>query len=201
MSLLTALGFGLLIGAQHAFEPDHLAAVGTMLPGEASPRQSAARGAWWGLGHGAAIAAVGVPMILLGVQVPESLASAAEFVVGLMLIALGARALWNARRAHDLMQQGRSVRSLPIGLVHGLAGSGAAIILATANASTAAASIAFLSLFVVGSTAAMAAVAALLTLPLRRAATTERRTSWLLAVSGVLSVLVGVLWSAPHLVG
>ena len=84
--LFTALGFGLLIGAQHAFEPDHLAAVGTMLPDESSPRRAAARGAWWGLGHGAAIAAIGLPLIFLGMQVPEHLEAVAEFVVALMLV-------------------------------------------------------------------------------------------------------------------
>lgn len=198
---LTALTLGLLIGAQHAFEPDHLAAVGTMLPGETSPMKSALRGGWWGLGHGLAIAAVGIPLILLGLEVPEHIESIAEFVVGVMLIGLGVRALRNARRAlRPDAQPHHHHNSLPIGLVHGLAGSGAAVVLATADAPTPAISMLFLAVFILGSTLSMAGTAALISLPIARAATNERRTSWLLTTSGLLSVGVGLMWGAPHVI-
>lgn len=199
--LFSALALGLVIGAQHAFEPDHVAAVSTMLPGETSLRSASLRGAWWGLGHGAAIAAIGVPLVILGIRVPESFESAAEFVVALMLIGLGARAIWSAWHRDALVEsvaRNPAVRSGSVGLIHGLAGSGAAVVLATADAPSRSVAIGFLLLFVVGSTLSMAAAAALVSVPVRRVASKAERISWVLAASGVVSVIVGLIWAGPH---
>ncbi len=204
MSLLTALGFGLLIGAQHAFEPDHLAAVGTMLPEESSRRRAASRGAWWGLGHGLAIAAIGLPLILLGLRVPEHIEALAELVVAAMLIGLGVHAFWRARHVHNQTQTtARPVAktTLPIGLIHGLAGSGAAVVLATTQSPSQGAALVFLVVFVLGSTLSMTAVAGFLSLPLKRLTAQRSRMPWLLSVSGVLSVVVGLIWAGPHIAG
>jgi len=199
-SLLTALGLGLLIGAQHAFEPDQLAAIGTMLPDESSVRRAAARGAWWGLGHGAAIAAIGLPLVLLGLQVPENLEAAAEVVVAGMLIGLSVHAFWRARRAREREPMTRPVAktSLPIGLIHGLAGSGAAVVLATSQSTSQRAALIFLVVFVLGSTLSMTAAAGVLSVPLGRLAGERSRLPWLLGASGALSVAVGLIWGGPH---
>lgn len=201
MTVITALGLGLLIGAKHAFEPDHLAAVGTMLPDASSARRAAARGAWWGLGHGGAIAAIGLPLVLLDLRVPEHLEALAEVVVAVMLVWLGARAWWrsgSARRAGD-PHAPAARRPLSIGLVHGLAGSGAAVVLATAGAPSQASASAFLLLFVVGSTLSMTAVAGALAAPLGGLG--ADRTPWLLRACGALSIGVGLWWGAPHAAG
>lgn len=203
-SLLTALGLGLFIGAQHAFEPDHLAAIGTMLPDESSVSRAAARGAWWGLGHGAAIASIGLPLILLGLRVPEALEAAAEVVVAGMLISLGVHAFWRARQAREREQtKTRPVAktTLPIGLIHGLAGSGAAVVLATAQSPSQGAALIFLIVFVLGSTLSMTAVTGFLSLPLGRLAGERSRLPWLLGASGVLSVAIGLIWGGPHVAG
>ena len=44
-------GFGSLLGIRHALEPDHLAAVSTLMTGERSSAKAAWLGACWGLGH------------------------------------------------------------------------------------------------------------------------------------------------------
>ncbi len=200
-SLFSALALGLVIGAQHAFEPDHVAAVATMLPGESSLRRAALRGAWWGLGHGTAIALIGVPLVLFGIRVPASLEGAAEFLVALMLVALGARAIWSAwhrDKVVDSVAKNPALRSTSVGLIHGLAGSGAAVVLATADAPSRLVAIVFLLVFTLGSTLSMAAAAAIVSVPVRKVSSSQERVSWVLAASGLVSVLVGLIWAGPH---
>ena len=50
---------GLALGLRHTLEPDHLAAVGTFVSRTRRPAQAAAVGALWGVGHAAAIIALG----------------------------------------------------------------------------------------------------------------------------------------------
>jgi hypothetical protein len=202
--MISALALGLVIGAQHAFEPDHLAAVGTMLPEESTLRRAAARGALWGLGHGSAIAVVGLPLIMLGLRVPEHLEAAAEMLVALMLIVLGLHALWRAariRREEDIALGSPVRTTLPVGLIHGLAGSGAAVLLATAQAVSETAALGFLLVFVIGSTLGMTVVAGFFSVSLGRLGHRPSLRPWIFATSGLLSVAVGVLWASPHVVG
>lgn len=202
MTFWTVLGLGLGVGAQHALEPDHLAAVGTMLPEEPSWRRSAWRGGWWGLGHGLAIAAAGAPLIYLDARVPEALESWAELAVAFMLLGLGVRALWRAWRRHEPHTQHRhTAHAAPVGLLHGLAGSGAAVVLATSQAPSTSAALLFLGLFILGSTVSMASTAALVSLPLQRLGQRRALRPWLLGASGLLSILIGLFWGAPHLLG
>ena len=69
---LWALGLGMLVGVRHAFEPDHLAAVGTLVSDARSPLRAAWLGAAWGLGHTAALALVAGVLALLGATLPAS---------------------------------------------------------------------------------------------------------------------------------
>ena len=51
LELMTSSGLGSLLGMRHALEPDHLAAVSTLVTGERSSYKAALLGACWGLGH------------------------------------------------------------------------------------------------------------------------------------------------------
>lgn len=173
-----------------------------MLPEEHSVRRAAARGAWWGLGHGVAIAAVGLPLIVLGLHVPERLEALAELVVAGMLIGLGVHALWRTRQARaQITTQPVASTTISIGLIHGLAGSGAAVVLATTQSTSRVAALIFLVVFVLGSTLSMMAAAGLLSLPLGRLTRQRSRMLWLLSASGVLSIVVGLVWGGPHIAG
>ena len=206
LSILTALFLGLLIGAQHAFEPDHLAAVGTIISRESKPKSAAIKGAWWGLGHGAAIALIGLPLILLGLELPASLESLGEFMVAIMLVGLGVRAIWRAHRWTTSSEEKPARRkidsTLPIGLVHGMAGSGAAIVLATTRAPSASIAMLFLVIFVLGSTLGMTLTTLALSLPI---SWFEERTEHALRVvtgfTGLVPFCVGLVWGAPTLLG
>ena len=51
LELMTSSGLGSLLGMRHALEPDHLAAVSTLVTGERSTWKAAFLGMCWGLGH------------------------------------------------------------------------------------------------------------------------------------------------------
>ena len=70
----------LVLGLRHASDPDHLAAVTTMLAsGKDRAARSAARlGFVWGMGHATSLFAFGVPIVLYRAYLPESVQRDAE---------------------------------------------------------------------------------------------------------------------------
>src|SRR5260221_859517 len=96
--LMTSSGLGSLLGMRHALEPDHLAAVSTLVTGERSSYKAALLGACWGLGHTLSLVAVGTGLVLLRAEMPARLADLFEFCVALMLVGLGLRAIYLAAR-------------------------------------------------------------------------------------------------------
>ena len=142
-----------------------------------------------------------MPLILLGLRVPDSLEALAEVVVAGMLVGLGGYAIKRAREFGELGQQVRlsvTRSTLPVGLIHGFAGSGAAVVLATTQSDTPQAALVFLGVFVVGSTLSMTAAAGVLSIPLGKMGDRPSRMGGLLGVSGVLSIAVGLYWGGPH---
>lgn len=93
-SALPLLGLGFVLGLKHATEADHLVAVSTIVSEHRSVWRSAAVGALWGLGHTAALLVAGALLIALRVPVPESVATALELAVALMIVLLGTRILY-----------------------------------------------------------------------------------------------------------
>ena len=67
-SFLVAMLVALALGLRHASDPDHLVAVTSLVAADRGDVRGAARlGAWWGVGHAAALLALGIPLILLEV--------------------------------------------------------------------------------------------------------------------------------------
>ena len=100
---LTAVLFvALLLGLRHASDPDHLAAVSTLIATdpEDGTRRAGRLGLAWGAGHALTLAAFGLPIVLLGAYLPDALQHAAEAAVGLMITFLAARLLLRWRRGH-----------------------------------------------------------------------------------------------------
>jgi len=155
--LLVALGIAFLLGLRHASDPDHLVAVTSLVAAEdGDTRQAARLGAWWGVGHATALVALGVPLIAFKAELPAWLETAAEKAIGVVILLLALRVIvkWArgdyraAAHSHDgpdghgmrrhLRRGGHphshvSVRSrgqaLWIGTLHGLAGTGAIVLL------------------------------------------------------------------------
>ena len=174
VELLTGSGLGSLLGMRHALEPDHLAAVTTLVSHERSSVHAALLGAWWGIGHTLALLVVGAALVLVRAELPDAVSDAFEFGVALMLIGLGIRsvqlaALQAPGGPRHLHRHGRVVHShaavpahvhigswtfarrpLLVGAVHGLAGSGALTALVLATLPTTAAQLMYVLLFGVG---------------------------------------------------
>lgn len=217
---LTGILLGLLVGLRHAFEPDHLTAVSTLVGEARDGRRGALLGALWGLGHTLALMIVGLALLVFGETLPAHVAASFELAVSVMLIVLGARAIALALRPpradHELPHRhgpfehahregmphihvaGRVVawRPLVVGLIHGLAGSGALTALVFAELPTFALRAAYITLFGVGSIGGMAIASGVAGASLRAArGPGTRRTLSLLA--GAASIVVGVLWGIP----
>lgn len=84
----------------HAFESDHLAAIGTLATdGKATPKRLAFLGASWGMGHTTTLFVVSLAVILFGVILTERFAAGLEFAIGIMLIGLGAQVFYKLYKA------------------------------------------------------------------------------------------------------
>lgn len=98
-TLLGALVLGLLLGARHSLDADHVVAVSTIVSEYRNPLRAIWVGISWGLGHTTTLFLLGLVVIALGLAIPERLALAFEFVVGIVLVGLGAQVLWRLARA------------------------------------------------------------------------------------------------------
>ena len=86
----------LLLGLRHASDPDHLAAVTTLIAsGEERDRvhKAGLMGFLWGLGHGTTLVFVGLPLVLLNQYLPEVVNQIAEVAIGGIIILLAVRLL------------------------------------------------------------------------------------------------------------
>ncbi len=106
-NLTPALMVGLLLGITHAFEPDHVASVGTQLIKskkhsskniiKSSFIKSSLIGVFWGAGHTTTIVIIGLLTSFLAISIQDELFSGFELIVGAMLIFLGITTLRNKK--------------------------------------------------------------------------------------------------------
>jgi len=101
-ALIVVLAVALLLGLRHATDPDHLAAVSTLIASDPADgtRRAGRLGLAWGLGHATTLIAFGLPIVLAGSYLPETVQRASEFLVGLLIVALALRLLTRWRRGH-----------------------------------------------------------------------------------------------------
>src|ERR687897_1625842 len=91
----------LLLGLRHASDPDHLAAVTTLIASEEERhrvRKAGTMGFLWGLGHATTLVLVGLPLVLLNQYLPEIVGKVAEFAIGCIIVLLAVRLLVRWRR-------------------------------------------------------------------------------------------------------
>jgi len=152
--LVVALGIAFVLGVRHASDPDHLVAVTSLVTSErgGGTRGATRLGVWWGLGHATTLMLIGIPLIALKSELPAWMESGAEKAVGIVIVLLAVRIVWkwahgdyrstphgHASRAHRHLYRGepehshRPVRgprqAFAIGVLHGLAGTGAVVVL------------------------------------------------------------------------
>ncbi len=218
--LLVALGIALVLGLRHASDPDHLVAVTSLVAADDGDARRAGRlGAWWGAGHAAMLLALGVPLIVLKAEVPAELEAAAETAVGVMILLLASRVMWkwlrgdyrasphahqhaHGRRRHLRRDTGPHHRhvnlrtpaqAFTIGLLHGLAGTGAVVLLLIAALPGRLEAAAALAVFAPASIASMVAFTAAFSWLLTRPVVEPLYRRVLIPALGLLGLVFG-LW-------
>lgn len=214
VGLAASAGFGSLLGIRHALEPDHLAAVSTLMTGERSSAKAAWLGACWGLGHTLTLFAAGALLVVFRTDMPALASQAFELCVVLMLVGFGVRAIYQGAYGgptgptHSHAKPGTSKpihnrrwtlarRPLIVGAVHGLAGSGALTALVVATLPSTVTRLSYLALFGIGSTVGMAALSGLLGWPLARLGGHGATVRSLSLAVGAVSTGLGLFWVYP----
>jgi high-affinity nickel permease len=99
-TLLAIAAVAAVLGLRHATDPDHLAAVTTLVASgrERTKRLAARLGLAWGLGHATSLFAFGLPIVLFKAYLPEPVQRGAETAVGFLIIGLAVWMLIRWRR-------------------------------------------------------------------------------------------------------
>jgi sulfite exporter TauE/SafE len=219
---IAVLGFGFLIGLKHATEADHLAAVSTIVAERKSVWSSALIGGFWGLGHTISLFAAGVLVLLLDFQISETTERRLELGVGIMLTLLGLNVLRKLLQGgilhfhthehgghvhahphlHEHSQSDEpathhnfrfNTRAVLIGMVHGLAGSGALLLLVIPTIDSKVLGMAYITIFGLGSIGGMMLMSFLVGLPFHLTASKFNRLNQILqGGAGCVSVVLGL---------
>ncbi|MBX2877240.1 MAG: urease accessory protein [Saprospiraceae bacterium] len=171
--------FAAVIGFGHAFEADHLVAVGNIVTKRDKLRLAVKDGIYWGLGHTSTIFLIGLIMIIGKATFLNGYFSYFEAGVGLMLIILGIFRLYQYFRSEkkiaDLMDADSNHNlAYGVGLVHGLAGSGAMILLVMTEIQSSFNSMVYLLIFGIGSVVGMLVAAGIFSLPFSKRITSNQ---------------------------
>ncbi len=174
-----------LLGLRHASDPDHLAAVTTLIASEEDHdkiRKAGFMGLLWGAGHGTTLVLIGLPLVLFNRYLPGIVQQAAETLIGAIIILLAVRLLLRWRRglfhahahahdgdnhrhvhshtrdeAHEHEHAGRTpLGAYGVGLIHGIGGSGGLTLLLLSTISDKAQATGALLLFAAGTAVSMA---------------------------------------------
>jgi putative Mn2+ efflux pump MntP len=221
MISMPILGLGFLTGMQHALEADHIAAVSSIAARQARIADALKHGLTWGLGHTLALFSFAGVAIVLGWAIPQVLAQPLEAAVGVMLVGLGGHVLWRQWRdrahfhrysnavphVHTCSQASGRVahgsaehdhehrfrwRSLAVGLMHGMAGSAALLILTVSAVADPMQGAAYVVLFGLGSMLGMGVLSSVIAVPLVISARLGNWTNRALqVVVGLVTIAIG----------
>lgn len=195
---MMAILLGLVAGAAHVFAgPDHLAA---LAPVVADDRRRGLRlGALWGLGHGLGVVMLGgLGQLFRGALGAEEVSAWSELGVGVLLVLMGAYALWRTRSAstdggrHPAFDRHGAPVAFGVGVLHGTAGVGhllgilPSLFLSPTNAAL------YLAAYLAAAILSMAAFGGWLGWALNRLG--PRRVPSAVRAASALSILVGAVW-------
>src|SRR5919197_4767590 len=224
-TLAVVILMAIVLGLRHASDPDHVAAMTTLIASqrERCARRAAALGLGWGAGHATSLLAFGLPIVLYRAYLPEAVEAGAETAVGVLIVALAAWLLVRWRRCalalradrppdspharpgpHPPARAGRTpLQAYAIGLVHGMGGSASVGVLLLASIGDRALAAAALAVFALFSAVSMTLVTTSLGATLGRAAV-RRWFNTAAPALGAASVLFGIWYAlgalslAPH---
>ena len=212
------LAFGFVTGLQHATEADHVTAVATLVSKNRKLGKASLLGALWGAGHTLTLFIAGLAVLLLAVSIPEKLALSLEFGVGIMLIILGLSVIRSVRKnavidsffnmfstkhmhphahgnkihvhphSHD-EEHTHSHKSVIVGMIHGMAGSGALMLVVLSTVDSVMNGLAYIALFGIGSIVGMLAISTVIGIPF---VFTAKRFGRINKYIGIVAALVSI---------
>jgi sulfite exporter TauE/SafE len=220
LSVISILLFGFLLGLKHAVEADHLAAVSTIVAERKNLLSSTIVGGFWGVGHTITLLIIGALVIFLKLQISESLEGKLEAIVGIMLVALGINALrklWQKEKIHIHKHEHKghqhihihthekekaeethhfmkfSPRAIFIGMIHGIAGSAALMLLIVPTIKSSSIAMLYILVFGIGSIGGMMLMSLLIGLPIHfTAGRFKILNKSILGIAGVFSFCLGI---------
>jgi cytochrome c biogenesis protein CcdA len=204
-------------GFTHAFEGDHLLAVSNIVSQRNSIKSAMKDGIFWGLGHASTIFFIGLLMIVFKASIQDRYFHYFEAIVGGMLIALAIYRLMKFFRekkiivhVHPHDHNGAQHKHLHVhlgdahvhhhthtiaygvGLVHGLAGSGALILIAVSQMKSPVDGLLYLIIFGVGCMAGMLVAASLFSVPFsKKLIQAQSLQSFLIIATSLLCLVYG----------
>lgn len=227
-SPLLLLFAGLVVGLSHAFEPDHMAAISTQVQKfsrknskvifsrfyeiKTSTLRNSLLGAFWGLGHTSMILLVSALVFAFSLNIPSQVFDGFEFIVGIMLVALGVsvyinKKIFRLRHSHPHIHENGMVHTHPhdhgtanhshnhksyfIGCLHGLAGSGGLIAISLSTISDIQTILSFVLVFGIGSIIGMVIVSGTISLPFSIAQNSQKVKKLMRVVTGTTSIVIG----------
>ncbi|MDF2608031.1 MAG: protein UreH [Bacillales bacterium] len=195
-SFITVLALGFVLGIKHAIEPDHVIAVSTIASQSKKLLRSSLAGVYWGIGHTLTLFLVGIFLIVLKGEIPEKWAMSLEFLVGIMLVYLGITTIISFKKfqssnhthPHKSVSYGKSMF---IGFVHGLAGSGAMVVLTMSTVNTAIEGAIYILIFGAGTVLGMLFFTTIIGLPFVFSSKKLSLNKGLTQTTGVISAVFG----------
>jgi nickel/cobalt transporter (NicO) family protein len=194
----------LLLGVQHSFEPDHMAAVSVLASDD---RKNSAqrwkliwRSSHWALGHSFSLILFAILVIILKSKLSLEVAGKVELLVGPLMIWLGVLAIRRNYIPVVADTEAKPVvskfsRSFWVGMIHGLAGTGGACTVAlTLAARDATTAVWIIILQSTGIILSMSAYGYFFTCSINKFA--SRKESALKVINflvGILSIFIGTL--------
>ncbi|MED3758415.1 MULTISPECIES: sulfite exporter TauE/SafE family protein [Peribacillus] len=196
MSLLLVLAIGFVLGIKHALEPDHIIAVSTIASQSKKIWKSSLAGVFWGIGHTLTLLVFGVILILLKNEIPEAWAMSLEFLVGIMLVYLGITTIfsWKQTKRHDHTGRATYLKSMLVGIVHGLAGSAAMVLLTLSTIDAAWQGAIYIIIFGVGTCMGMLLFTTILSITFVTSSSSKKVNHSLIRLTGVISTLFGIYY-------
>ncbi|MFL6492294.1 MAG: hypothetical protein ACJ70O_04255 [Nitrososphaera sp.] len=209
---------GLVTGLRHSIEADHVAAVISVIASShKNIKRASILGALWGLGHTISLFIAGLLVLLLAVNISGTVSSRLEFGVGIMLLFLGIttitgwsigkffKGLRHQKSSHKHIHHHQSNvvhshvhvhdtehrhghKSLIIGMVHGMAGSGALLLIVLSTIHSIPLGLAYIAIFGAGSIGGMAGISTLIGIPFVKLANSAK-VSLLLRYAGAITTL------------
>lgn len=181
-NIFFTLVLGFILGIKHAFEPDHVIAVSTIVSEQKNPFKAALIGTFWGLGHTFTLFIIGIIVLFLKLSIPENLTFSLEGLVGIMLVILGIRVMVKGKQFHAHKHEHDQVIhkhlhykeqvvdhkhhvSFLVGIIHGIAGSGVSMLLVLSTVPSVTLGLYYILVFGLGSVLGMSMMSFIIGIP------------------------------------